>query len=414
MDPVKALLPFLDDAALRRTPRRLVVAVSGGADSVALLLAAAHAAPAMGWAVSALHCDHGLRGRASDLDARFVEKLCDKLGVPLQVFRIRLAKGPGVEARARAWRRRCYARAAVYDGAKLLLLAHHAQDQAETLLLNLVRGSGALGAAAMPALSPLEDAPGLRLGRPFLGLTPLQLRQWLQGQGQPWREDASNRDVELARNRLRHRVLPQLLAINPKAVEHLAAFSARLRPAKGNADLAGLLKLDSLARARAAALLKKGRGSADLGRGWTLELGAGRARVSRGSEPAELEQPLQLGSSTWGPDWRFELKPGVPDARKLGQDGAFWFAPALLDQTPRLRVAKAGERMQPFGMAGSKLLRDLLAEARVPRWQRAAWPVLEASGLVLALPGVRRSSRLAAEPGKPALCLRWQSLAGQG
>jgi len=408
-DPSSLVKTFLRRPALAWATKRLLVACSGGADSVALLLAAAKAGGELGWQVTALHCEHGLRGKASERDAAFVMELCDRSGIPLQVFRGGLAKGAGLEERARDWRRRCYGQAAEHDRARLVLLAHHAQDQAETLLLNLLRGTGVKGAAGMQVLSPLENAPGVRLGRPLLGFSPQSLRAWLQARRQTWREDASNRDVDLARNRLRNKVLPQLLAINPKAVEHLAAFSARLRPAKGSADLAGLLKLDSAARQRAALLLAKGQGRADLGHGWVLELGAGQTRVSRDTETLAPNVPLLLGKLAWGQEWHFELKPGFADARKLKQANAYWFSQELLDQAPRLRGAKTGERMNPFGLRGSKLLRDLLAEAKVPLWRRAGWPVLEAGGTVLALPGVRRAQGLVVKPRKPAVCLSWKA-----
>jgi tRNA(Ile)-lysidine synthase len=405
-DPRASLRLFLQSPALRRTPKRLLVAVSGGADSVALLLAAAEVGGQLGWQVHALHCEHGLRGKASKADEAFVARLCARHGVPLHRFHTKLRKGAGMEQRARAWRQRCYALAAGREDTRLVLLGHHAQDQAETLLLNLVRGTGAKGAAGMLPLSPLEDAPGVQLGRPWLEQSPADLRALLKANHQAWREDASNRNTDLVRNRLRHRVLPQLLAINPKALEHLAAFITRLRPAKADRGLADLLKLDAAARGRAQAVLAKGRGKADLGRGWTLEMGQGKGRVAR----REAAVPLTVGGQVvWGADWSFTLKPGVPDARKLKQDNAYWFAPALLEQAPCLRAALPGEKMRPFGLRGSKLLRDLLAEAKVPAWQRADWPVLEAGGQAVALPGVRRGQEMTVLPGQKAFCLAWQT-----
>jgi tRNA(Ile)-lysidine synthetase-like protein len=128
---------------------------------------------------------------------------------------------------------------------------------------------------------------------------------------------------------------------------------------------------------------------------------------------------LRVGAwQTWGPHWRFRLKLAAPTARKLQQDKAFYFDPRLLDAGLRVRTAKAGERMKPFGASpGSKLLRDLLAEAGVPSWQRAGWPVLEAGSQVLGLPGVRRGQAFRVLTGSKALCLQWEhspaALAGQ-
>jgi tRNA(Ile)-lysidine synthase len=444
-DPVPTLKNFLRQPALARGPKRLVVACSGGADSVALLVAAAQAGPALGWDVAALHCQHGLRGAAAKADAALVEGLCGGQGLRLLRFDAKLAPGPGTEARARAWRRRCYAQAAEGSGARLVLLAHHARDQAETLLLNLARGAGSKGAAAMLALAPLEGCVGVRLGRPFLGLLPQDLRRWLKGKRVAWREDASNLDQRLARNRVRHAVLPQLEAINPRAVAHLAAFSADLACRKAAPGLEAALGLDRAARARVLALLKRGHGSTDLGGGRQLLVSAGSLHLkggvfggrdasgpawafspgSRAAEDASVEAPLAaeapqcaaeavelgLGPTEWGA-WSFQLKPGRAEARKLGQASAYWFSPALLGAGARLRAALPGERLRPFGFNGSRLIRDILADAGVPAWQRPLWPLLEARGKPLALPGIRRGQGLEAEPGQAALTLTWQAPAG--
>jgi tRNA(Ile)-lysidine synthase len=394
---------------LKGLPRVLLVACSGGADSVALLCAAVGAAPRAGWRVEALHCDHGLRREAKQ-DAAFVAALCESLGVPLLPFATKLGKGAGMEARARAWRQRCYAKAAKAAGAELVLLGHHAQDQAETVLLNLVRGAGPRGAAGMQALSPLQGAPGILLGRPFLGLIPAQLRQALKARRQAWREDRSNRDTKLARNRIRHEVLPVLTGINWTAVEHIAFFARDLGKAAGE-DLSGLLKLDRRARARALALLERGHGQADLGRGWTLRLSEGQRLVERAVNAGTPALRLKPGKEqVWG-DWRFQLKLDLPNARKLRQDNAFWFAATTPAMT--IRAARPGERLALFGRSsGSKLVRDILAEAKVPAWQRGVWPVLESKGQILALPPWRRGRGREAIAGQKALCLTWKTAPG--
>jgi tRNA(Ile)-lysidine synthetase-like protein len=403
MDPVQAVDAFLGLPALKRAPRRLLVALSGGADSVALLRAGAAAAPKLGWTVEALHCDHGLRGRASDADAAFVRALCARLKVPLRGFSAALRPGAGLEERARMWRRACYVQAARERECSLVLLGHHAKDQAETVLLNLARGSGAAGAAGMLALAPLDAGSDVLLGRPFLGLEPDALRRWLRSRRQVWREDASNRDLGFARNRVRLKVLPELERVNAKAVVHLADFAASMAASKRASDLAGLLRLDKGARERASAALARGQGRADLGRGWSLDLSAGQARVLA----PEASVPLALGVSRWG-DWRFELKLGVPTARKITETKAFWFSSGLLNAGPRLRRIKPGERLKPFGFSGRRKAGDLLREAGLPDWARPGWPALEAEGRLLALPGVRRGEGFEALPGQKALRLTWK------
>jgi tRNA(Ile)-lysidine synthase len=403
MNPVQAIEAFLELPALKRAPRRLLVALSGGADSVALLRAGIQASSRLGWTLEALHCDHGLRGQASQADAAFVRTLCGRLRVPLREFRAALKAGPGLEERARAWRRACYSQAAEERGADLVLLGHHARDQAETVLLNLVRGSGAVGAAGMLALAPLSSGSSVRLGRPFLGLEPEVLRAWLRARRQTWREDASNLDPSYARNRVRLKVLPELERVNPKAVAHLAAFAGTLAASKRPEDLSGLLQLDRGARERATAALARGKGRTDLGKGWSLDLSSGQARIQ--GPPRSLG--LALGKTVWG-DWSFELKLALPSARKLSETRAFWFGPELLKAGPRLRPLKPGERLRPFGFDGRRKALDLLREAGVPQWARAGWPALEAEGRLLALPGVRRGSGFEAKLGGPALRLTWK------
>ena len=411
LEPVRASLKsFLQQPALKRGPQRLLVAVSGGADSVALLRAAAAEAPGLGWQVEALHCDHGLRP-ASKAEARFVDALCQRLDLTLYAYQGGLKRGPNLEERARLWRRSCYADAAAKSGAKLILLGQHAQDQAETLLLNLVRGTGGAGAQGMLPLAPLDEGRGTQLGRPFLALLPAELRAYLKRLRQPWKEDASNRDKSLRRNRLRHGVLPILDSINPQAVANLAAFAARAQAGKPARDLAGLLKLSAAARQRAQAVLLAGRGSADLGSGWSLAVSGGQKRVAKTSPAgADLRaQTLRPGAELAWSGWSIQLKPGKAQARKLKEGKAFWFSADLGSASLVVRPAREAERLQAFGLKGSKLVRDLLAEAKVPVWQRAEWPVLEADGRVLAVLGVRRGQGFEVQAGEEAWCLSWKS-----
>jgi len=403
MDPIQALAEFLGQNALKREPRRLLVALSGGADSIAVLRAGLLVGPRLGWSVEALHCEHGLRGRASRGDAAFVRALCVRLKVPILEFQTLLSPGPGLEERARNWRRTCYLKAARERQIGLILLGHHARDQAETVLLNLVRGSGAAGAAGMLSLAPIADNAKARLGRPFLALEPEGLRAWLRARRQSWREDSSNRDPAYARNRVRLKILPELERINPKAVVHLASFAATLASSKEARDLAGILHLDQGARRRAASTLARGQGRTDLGHGWTLNLSRGQTRVD--APAATLK--LNLGLTRWN-NWRFELKLAKPTARNLNDSKAFWFSPDFLAGGARLRRLKAGERLKPFGFAGRRKAMDLMREAGVPVWAREDWPALEAEGRLLALPGVRRGSGFEALRGLKALKLTWE------
>ena len=156
-------------------PRCAAVGVSGGADSVALL----HLLLVRGCEVQAVHVNHGLRGAASDGDEAFVRALCSSLHVPLITFRLEPPENPG-EDWARKERYRCFREAMARTGAQALALAHHRDDQAETLLLHLMRGAGLTGLTGMAAEMDLD---GMRVLRPLLGFTRQELRDALTEAG---------------------------------------------------------------------------------------------------------------------------------------------------------------------------------------------------------------------------------------
>jgi tRNA(Ile)-lysidine synthase len=187
-----------------RPDARLAVAVSGGPDSLALAILLAQWARAYGATVHALTVDHGLRDAAAD-EARQVERWMSPLGVPHAT--LRWEEGPGY--RGRPGSAQAAAREARYglmtewctaNGCSHLFLAHHADDQAETFLLRLARGSGVDGLAAM---APLTERAGVRLARPLLAIPKARLVDYLGGIGQPWIEDPSNTDESYGRVRLR-------------------------------------------------------------------------------------------------------------------------------------------------------------------------------------------------------------------
>lgn len=205
---------------------RVLVACSGGPDSLALLAGLAELRRALGIELIVAHLDHGLRGRESAADARAVERRARLLDLPvvserLEGRRALTRRGLRGEAGLRVLRREFLARAARENGAGFVALGHTADDQAETLLLRLARGSGVTGLAAM---RPRRG----RWLRPLLAVTREEIGQFLRSRGLRARVDRSNLDRRLARNRVRHDVLPPLRRINPAAVEALAAAAERL------------------------------------------------------------------------------------------------------------------------------------------------------------------------------------------
>lgn len=217
------------DRSLLTAGERVCVAVSGGADSVALLLALREAnalKEPLGLVLSAVHVHHGLRGAEADADAAFVRQLCERLGVPLAVERVDVAarqtkEREGVEEAARELRYGVFWRLMAEGRADVVATAHTLDDQAETVVMKLLRGAwteGIGGIAPVVERSELRDersAAHGRIVRPMLGVRRAEVEGFLRERGQTWREDATNRDVSLTRNRVRHELMPTLRGFNP-------------------------------------------------------------------------------------------------------------------------------------------------------------------------------------------------------
>jgi tRNA(Ile)-lysidine synthase len=190
----------------------VVLAVSGGADSVALVRAMCSIKKGGAGRLLVAHLNHRLRAQESDADQAFVEGLCRKLGMPCEVEslaagQLAAARPEGLEAAARAARYEFLQRVAGRVGARYVATAHTADDQAETILHRIVRGTGISGLSGMARARTLGPAT---LIRPLLSFRRGQLLEYLSDLGQPYRSDPSNEDLRFTRNRIRHRLLPQL------------------------------------------------------------------------------------------------------------------------------------------------------------------------------------------------------------
>lgn len=203
----------------------LAVAFSGGADSTALLLACAEKWPGQ---VHAIHIHHGLQAAADDFE-RHCQAFCTQLAVPLRLKRVdgRHAPGQSPEAAARRARYEAFEAVALDEYAqtpiKNIAIAQHADDQIETLLLALSRGSGLPGLSAMPAT---WQRAGLSYHRPLLAVRSADIRSWLAQRGVGWIEDPSNADQQFTRNRIRARLLPALEATFPQFRDTFARSAA--------------------------------------------------------------------------------------------------------------------------------------------------------------------------------------------
>ena len=207
--------------------KRLMIALSGGADSVALTLALCRLRDTVGWSICAAHVNHGLRGAESDGDQAFVEALCERYDLPLCCTRLSPPVGAG-ETWAREARYQALFDAARAQGCNVMVLAHHQDDQTETLLEHLLRGCGPEGLAGM---RPMTTRNGMTLARPLLTTSRAELREALRDAGEGWREDATNSEAFCLRNRLRLELLPAMEALAPGAGVRMAR-AARLQGAE--------------------------------------------------------------------------------------------------------------------------------------------------------------------------------------
>ncbi len=206
----------------------VIAGVSGGADSVCLLFILRILQEETAFSLTAVHIHHGIRGESADADEAFVRNLCEETDVPLLVFHENVPEyakthGLGEEEAGHQVRRQVLTQAADSIGANKIALAHHRNDNAETLLLNLCRGTGPMGLAGM---KPVDG----RWIRPLLGVTREEIEAWLDGQGISYRVDETNLEDTYTRNRIRNHVLPYLEEnVNARSVEHMTDTMEQMR-----------------------------------------------------------------------------------------------------------------------------------------------------------------------------------------
>jgi tRNA(Ile)-lysidine synthase len=416
-----------------RPGQRLCVGLSGGRDSVVLLHALSQLALPI--ELSALHVHHGLSANA-DAWAAFCAEFCRACAVPLHTVRVDVprASGVGLEAAAREKRHAAFADCA----ADWLALAHHRDDQAETVLLNLLRGAGVAGAAGMLPERPQPGGP--RLIRPLLDVPRTAIEAYAAQHALAWIDDESNDDVHYRRNYLRRAVMPRLAERFPGAPQALA------RAAGHFAETAGLL--DELARLDRTAVAPQGGGIA-LAAFNTLS--RPRARnllrfelVSAGFRAPEtrwIDEALrQLASArataetcVSTPDgelhaYRGQLhlvrcRPPVPAEPLLWRgetelpwaDGRISFLPShgaglsrrLLVGEVSLSPRRGGERLQPDARRPRRTLRNLLQESAVPPWERQRLPFIWCAERLAWVGGLGVDTAFACPPDEDGIQIVW-------
>jgi tRNA(Ile)-lysidine synthase len=440
---------FVERHELLAEGPRVVVGVSGGADSM-VCLAVLHR---LGYDVHALHVNYGLRPGA-DADEALVRDWCTVPSppVPLTVVscdpttRAQQA-GASLQAVAREQRYRALAEAAQRIEASAVAVGHHRDDQAETLLLNLLRGSGPEGLAGMPPARPLDDAPGVRLVRPLLDVARTDIEAYADRAGIPWREDPSNQDSTYDRAVLRTEVLPLLqktfgnvsrtlsraASLMREYVDHTLTPALEARRSAvytsceegGRLSLAGLsaeppvwrrrLILAALADAlpdapRTAAVADEIQGllSSQVGRRVEVTGGAvWRERAAlhflpAAARPRPLWPPMPV---PWGEDVPLDdhvLRIDPLDERPASLESGDRFVEYVdadrLEDPLSIGTWQDGDRLRPLGMEGTKLVSDLLTDAQVPPHRRAGVYVLYTGEQPAWVVGHRIDHRLRVRP----------------
>jgi tRNA(Ile)-lysidine synthase len=438
----------------------LLVAVSGGADSMALLLVLERLARRRGQRLVVAQFDHGLRGRdVAEAEAQEVQALANRLELDIILGHGNVSErarfgGLSIEDAARRERYAFLARAAHESACSAVATGHTASDQAETVLLHLVRGAGLAGLAGMRPKSswPFAGQEGLSLTRPLLTLSREDTRAYCAASEVTPIEDESNASPAFLRNRVRHELLPLLESFNPRVEDALV----RLADSAGN-DVAyleslaagfvrheqGYVRLERALLAESAPSLRRHALRLALGsvtgdvqgfserhvvalerlllKGHTGD----RLDLSRGIVASLSRQALELRSTSAKlsqalPDIAVELP--VPGEVRLGHLAVAataevppWGTSVELDaEAVRsglvVRRRRKGDRFQPLGMTGSKKLQDFFVDSRIPRADRDAVPIFEAEGGIAWIGGLRIAEWAKPRPGHPAIYVSYRPL----
>lgn len=421
----------------------VLLALSGGADSVALFCLLREAQKTMGLTLSCAHVEHGVRAEASLADLAFVRALCAREDVPLYAAHVDAPayareQGCGLENAARILRYAFLERTADEIGADVIALAHHARDQAETVLLHALRGSDVHGLCAMRMRRG-------RLIRPLLDCDPQALRALLAERGQAFCEDATNADRAYARNRIRHDVLPQMERISPGAVRALGRLAAAaqrdedyfdrqadalhlrvlplvdgvavekqalcaLHPALCSRVLvrltaqAGVDAQSAEAIAQMMDILEQPEATVNLTGGAHAVVGRRYLCLIAGDAPVQ-DTPLRVPGVTDTPFGRFEVRPAQPG--EWGDGRRTQSIPARLLADARVGCRREGETMTPFGRRSPVKLKKLMIDAGIERAMRRSVPVVRGGGETLFAVGLRPAQGCLGGEGEARMLVRF-------
>jgi tRNA(Ile)-lysidine synthase len=382
--------------------KRVAVGLSGGVDSVVLLHVLHGLAPAFGYKLSAIHVNHGLSPNAGDWQ-KFCAAFCRGLGVPFKAVRVKVKRqGRGLEAAAREARRAAFVKVA----ADAIAFGHHLDDQAETVLFNLLRGTGLAGASGMPAQGRLGRK---LLLRPLLDVPRSAIRDYAAKHRLGWIEDESNADEALTRNFIRRRAGPLLESRFPRWRENLARAARHFSAAE--LDARGLLRaylkgkgLRAPSEAKLVEMLK--------------QLGSASAAIAhdgvvfrRYREKVFLEKEKSQAlfrPRTWNGESRLALPALGGELRFRRARGSGIASDLIKGKRLQVRLRAGGERLRPDAGRPSRTLKNLFQEAGVPPWERERLPLLFCGGDLVWVPGLGVDSAYAAAKGAAGIIPEWR------
>ena len=421
---------------------RLCVGLSGGVDSVVLLDVLHALAPRFQWQLSALHVNHQLSANAAAW-AAFCRRFCRERDIPLRVVKVQVAQGNSIEGAARAARYVAYRK----QRAERIVLAQHQDDQAETVLLQLLRGAGVKGLAAMPAVRNDTLRGELRVLRPLLDISRAEIETCAAARGLAWITDESNASSYFLRNFLRLEILPRVAERVPayrrnlaRAAGHLAE-AAQLLDALAQLDGVDALKgasltidvLQGLPPARARNLLRyylalQGVAMPDARRlnealrqvvearrdaQVCVVLGTHALRRFQGELyvlPPQAPAAIEPVTLTWRGERKLEIHAWDGVLQMRPRRGSGIRRDVLAKTGVEIRARAGGEKLQPDATRPRRPVKDLFQAQGVPPWQRDRVPFLWAGKRLVWVAGLGVDCAFAANPGESGLVPQWTTL----
>ena len=383
-------------ASSRKPPRaEIAVGLSGGVDSVVLLHQLREHHP-----VRAIHVHHGLSPNA-DAWTAFCRKLCKRLAVPLRIEKVSVnRKGKGLEAAAREARYAAFKK----EKAGVIALAHNLDDQAETVLMNLLRGAGVRGASGMPEYARLG---GKTIWRPFLGMPRKKIEAYARKHRLEWIEDESNADEALTRNFIRRSIGPLIEQKFPRWKESLARAAKHFsRKELGKEDLLRhYLRSKGLKAPSEAKLIEMLKQLATGSPRTELVHDGATLRTYRGKVFLDAELAAGFAPQEWSGEARLKLPQlgGELRFRKARGKGI-----ALEHKPLSVRLRSGGERLQPDPRRPRRTLKNLFQEAGVPPWERERLPFLYSGNELVWVPGLGIDARFQAQASMQGIVPVWQ------